>query len=487
MPRPAPAVPDAAVVAPELQEAYRLRGDARLETTDDGTLQLRQSRFRLVLDRLSASRRAVMLRLTEGWLTDSAVGELVADIEGESRILSAQVLLRRLVAHAWLSRRLQVAARPLLEIRPRVLGPGTLGPVVRHESGVAYRVSRLATIHGGADGLVAYRPLNGASVCLLDPRVGGLLALAGTDGCDVAAAAAQLEVSGAAAGRVLDELLTAGVLVSPAALETEARQPAGYWAPQELALHDLSRPGWHSWPVGGTYRFRGSIDPEPLHRTFPGASAVDLAVPDLAAVAAAEPSLSALIAARRSIRRHDDTHPISVRQLGEFLYRVQHTVPTGEADGQEVGHRPYPSGGGIGELELYAVVNNCAGLAGGLYHYDAVTHRLESIPGPRPAADRVLGYARAAAAMPSAPQVLIVMTARVARLMWKYEGLSYAMMLKHAGILTELMYLVATSMALAPCAVGAGDGAAFAALSGLDPLAEPGVGDFLLGSRTAPS
>jgi hypothetical protein len=47
------------------------------------------------------------------------------------------------------------------------------------------------------------------------------------------------------------------------------------------------------------------------------------------------------------------------------------------------------------------------------------------------------------------------------------------------------MYCVATAMGLAPCALGAGDPAAFAAATGLDPLGEGTVGEFILGSRPA--
>jgi len=102
--------------------------------------------------------------------------------------------------------------------------------------------------------------------------------------------------------------------------------------------------------------------------------------------------------------------------------------------------------------------------------------------------NHVLRYARAAAGISRLPQVLLVVTARIQRLMWKYEGLSYGMILKNAGVMTELMYLVATAMDLAPCALGAGHSAGFAALSGLDPLVEPSVADFILGSRQpAPS
>jgi hypothetical protein len=49
------------------------------------------------------------------------------------------------------------------------------------------------------------------------------------------------------------------------------------------------------------------------------------------------------------------------------------------------------------------------------------------------------------------------------------------------------MYLVATAMGLAPCALGSGDSAAFALLSGLDPLIEPSIADFALGTRAVTS
>jgi hypothetical protein len=45
------------------------------------------------------------------------------------------------------------------------------------------------------------------------------------------------------------------------------------------------------------------------------------------------------------------------------------------------------------------------------------------------------------------------------------------------------MYLVATAMRLAPCALGSGDADLAARALGLDYLRESSVGDFLLGSR----
>jgi hypothetical protein len=45
------------------------------------------------------------------------------------------------------------------------------------------------------------------------------------------------------------------------------------------------------------------------------------------------------------------------------------------------------------------------------------------------------------------------------------------------------MYLVATAMNLAPCAIGAGNSDLFAAAVGTDYYAETSVGEFILGSR----
>ncbi|WP_148046375.1 hypothetical protein [Halostreptopolyspora alba] len=80
------------------------------------------------------------------------------------------------------------------------------------------------------------------------------------------------------------------------------------------------------------------------------------------------------------------------------------------------------------------------------------------------------------------PQVLIVLSARFCRTMREYQGLSYALALKHLGVVRQLMYTVAVAMGLAPRALGAGDTEAFGEAVGSDHLAESSVGEFILGS-----
>jgi SagB-type dehydrogenase family enzyme len=207
-----------------------------------------------------------------------------------------------------------------------------------------------------------------------------------------------------------------------------------------------------------------------------------------AADTAADPPFAAVLEARRSIREYGET-PISARQLGEFLHRVAcvRELRPANADlsgAYETTLRPYPGGGACYELELYLVVQRCLNLPAGLYHYDPLAHCLRRLCGPSPRTEALLAHAAGAGGIPAgAPQVLIGVTARFARVSWKYGGLAYALVLKDVGALYQTMYLVATAMGLAPCALGGGDSDLLAAAIGSDYFAESAVGEFLLGSR----
>jgi SagB-type dehydrogenase family enzyme len=118
-----------------------------------------------------------------------------------------------------------------------------------------------------------------------------------------------------------------------------------------------------------------------------------------------------------------------------------------------------------------------------MYHYDSVAHRLREVrAATHPAVRRLV---RAAGTTPSGEpaQVLLVIAARMGRLMWKYEAMAYALTLKHVGVLQQTMYCVATAMNLAVCAVGLGDDDAFTEATGHDPLVECSVGELILGSH----
>jgi SagB-type dehydrogenase family enzyme len=266
----------------------------------------------------------------------------------------------------------------------------------------------------------------------------------------------------------------------------EDRDPARQrWELADLALHQRSRGDRTDQRLGGTFRFAENLQPlAPLKPPMSGTK-IELHRADLAALKLHDVSLTSAMEDRKSIRRHGST-PISVKQLGEFLDRAAGLRPAREMkyDGvpYDIRHRVYPGGGACHPLEIYVAARRCDGLAPGLYHYEAGAHALELL---RADSSEITTLLMSTATMMDdrePPQLLIVLTARFGRLSWKYEGIAYALLLKEVGVVFEAMYLVATAMGLAPCAVGAGDAAHFARLIGSDPLEESSVGEFLLGS-----
>jgi SagB-type dehydrogenase family enzyme len=368
-----------------------------------------------------------------------------------------------------------------------------LAPV--EPEGRTYLLSRFAYLRRMGGKIVLETPLCAARVVLNDPRATALvhaLAEAPTPAHDAHQATA---FPPDALAPMLSLLARAGFLtVAGPDGQTAEDEHAElrHWEFHDLLFHARSREGRHDGPFGNTYRLAGQCPLPPAVKPLMAAEAIELPRPDLATIEAHDPPLARVMEERRSLREYAP-QPITAAQLGEFLYRTvavrecrnyDAVTPVGSMDVQ-VTVRPYPSGGALYPLEVYPVVQACSGLATGLYHYDAGQHRLARLSDLTPEAQELLGRAAGATMIPSpAMQVLLVLTARFERVAWKYSGISYALILKDLGGLFQNMYLAATAMGLAPCAIGGGDADLFARAAGLDYYAEGSVGEFVLGSKT---
>ena len=368
---------------------------------------------------------------------------------------------------------------------------GTVKSLDASES--SFVLSRFAYIRREGSELVVESPQAAARVILHDPRA---LAIIGTMGqpattADVAARIADLPPAAVRAllgllddAGMLDE---AGMATSPGAgsnLELES------WEFHDLLFHSRSRRGRSDGRFGATYRL-AHRPPVPALKPTGDREWHDLEIPDLDRLAREDPSLSEVQRRRRSIRKYG-AQPITDRQLGEFLYRVGRVTERWRADvpapsdpvSMDFASRPYPSGGALYELELYAAVNNCRNLAAGLYDYDPEHHRLGRVAGATGDVGLLLDEAAASAGIGrETVQVLIILAARFQRIAWKYESIAYSLILKNVGVLFQTMYLAATAMGLAPCALGCGNSDVFARAAGTDYYVESSVGEFLLGSR----
>jgi SagB-type dehydrogenase family enzyme len=260
------------------------------------------------------------------------------------------------------------------------------------------------------------------------------------------------------------------------------------WDFHDLLFHARSTEGRHANPLGGVYPYAGLMAPLPAVRpSWPGEK-IDLR--NVSAAHSEEISPFAnLLRERHSTRVFDDQRPITLAELSRFLEgttRVQSqgksSLDLGEdSPAVEYASRPYPSGGGSWELELYLAVDRCEGLARGFYHYDAGGHALVPIGVGTHELDALLRGAEFAMGAPAVPQILITIAARFGRTTWKYSSLAYALILKDVGVLLQTLYLMTTEMGLGGCAIGTANIELFAKMTGLEFHIEGPVGQFALG------
>ncbi len=291
----------------------------------------------------------------------------------------------------------------------------------------------------------------------------------------------------------LDSPLVRRLLKSERFLEAESTESLAYqnaarmWEFHDLHFHWRNRAGGYSDPMGGVYPFIGQIDPLPAVR--PKWSGKRIPLP-----AASEDipshSLSEVLKRRRSHRKYDESRLITLEKLGVLLDRTAriqekqvHQVynALGQKETVETSWRPYPNGGASYELEIYPIVNRCNGLSKGMYHYDPDAHELVKIKDFDKELDLVFLDAKIATAFQADPQIILAISARFGRVMWKYRSIAYGVILRNVGALYQTLYLVATDIGLSPCGLGTGNPSRFARITGLDLIVESTVGDFILG------
>jgi SagB-type dehydrogenase family enzyme len=260
------------------------------------------------------------------------------------------------------------------------------------------------------------------------------------------------------------------------------------WDFHDLLFHARSTEGRHANPLGGVYPYAGLMAPLPAVRpSWPGEK-IDLR--NVSAAHSEEISPFAnLLRERHSTRVFDDQRPITLAELSRFLESTTCVQSQGKSSldlgedspAVEYASRPYPSGGGSWELELYLAVDRCEGLARGFYHYDAGGHALVPIGVGTHELDALLRGAEFAMGAPAVPQILITIAARFGRTTWKYSSLAYALILKDVGVLLQTLYLMTTEMGLGGCAIGTANIELFAKMTGLEFHIEGPVGQFALG------
>ncbi|MFC9993603.1 SagB family peptide dehydrogenase [Nocardia sp. NPDC127526] len=395
----------------------------------------------------------------------------LSEMTGGTESAEVATLLDRLAAGGWLTRTIRDGDRDLYTVRPFATPPAV--PAGSASTAV---LSKFTVIHRDSEGLVLEHPTSWCDLRIHDPR---LLALAA--GSTPSELGLSEEISAQLAADLHRGGFTADLATEDHTFTTRS------WTPSDLWFHRRSTLGPRvlTWDhFGPTKWAKDAFPPPPARKPAYSSEPLALPTPDLETLRIADPSLTAVLEDRRSTRAFDEANPITLAQLAELLYRTARTrsVET-TPDGDELPSRPYPSGGSVHELELYPVVRHVAGMAPGMYHYDSFDHALRPVaPADSPAVQRLLKTTSATLAEAAEPQVVLLMGARAGRVMWSYEGVPYANILKHVGVLMQTLYLAATAMGLGAVAQGFSDTAAFTAATGVDELEECNVGSMIIGT-----
>ncbi len=425
--------------------------------------------------------------LKAGNTTPESLVQGLAELEGQAAGEQFGQILQQLDERGWLS----YAVLPLAVVIPMV-DSAELNLTEPYWTQTRLSLSRFAYQHPYEGTMVLESPLSKFRVKLLDWRASAILAQLAQPQT-LGSLTPPPYLGAETAYQFLNLLWAAGFLTAdpePPSLQL--------WDFHNLLFHSRSRLGRHDYPVK-------DIDIEqwsdfPVVKPPMSDQIVPLPRPNLGALMCNDATLTEAIEARKSVREYDDNHPITIKQLGELLYRTARVKELlgveewfgknwrevigfkADIDYGELSRRPYPGGGAMYELEIYPVVRHCQGLNQGLYHYDPLNHQLEQIVESNDILVAIVGDKLRKVIEQQRPQVLFVITARFGRLFRRYRSVGYSLVLKHVGVLQQNFYLVATNMSLASCALGVGDSDAFARVTGLDYVEESAVGEFLLGS-----
>jgi SagB-type dehydrogenase family enzyme len=336
-------------------------------------------------------------------------------------------------------------------------------PLPRRERS-SVRLSRFSLLRAGDEGLRLENPEASCAVLVRSAALSGWLH----------EAAAPLAIDPAQEmGQALDVLTQARFLVEADTGETTAEAT---WEFHDRLFHRRTRRFDDLLGHGNTRRFDETFPTERATRPDYGGAVITLPPPQ----PAGGRGFYEVLDARRSGRAMSE-EALGIEEVAALLHRATRVLPAGDVGPDQL-RRPYPSAGGIHELEFYLAVDRCNGLASGFYHYGGDRHALVALPESETYARMMLEYCAQAWGQPGQlPQAMVVIASRMPRLARKYEGIAYRLSLLDAGVALQTLHLVATELGLVGAAAGSGDPRLFAAATGNTTWEETSIAEFGFG------
>ncbi|MEM8962816.1 MAG: putative peptide maturation dehydrogenase [Acidobacteriota bacterium] len=161
----------------------------------------------------------------------------------------------------------------------------------------------------------------------------------------------------------------------------------------------------------------------------------------------ADSSLSSLLSRRTTVRDFDRTRAMTLEQLATLVHQVWGCHGVSRFADVTLLRRTSPSGGSLHSVEVYPVVLRVAGLASGIYHYNAERHALDQLKTVnREDLEQLVSEVGVGQHWMADASVVFVMTARFPRSYWKYpkSARAFGVVLMDVGHLGQTFYLSAT-------------------------------------------
>ncbi|AUG55578.1 cytochrome P450 [Thalassospira marina] len=436
---------------------------------------------------LSVVNAITSLANTDGYNLDQ-LATTVAATGQATDVAFLYFMLETLGKRALLQYSLQIDGQKRLSVQP--MRYGELFTPARLDANSSYQLSRFAHCRQHEGAFILETPLSGIKISIHQPDLAQILHTLSSP-LSVQHTCNHLKnINPRIISDIFAYLLAARAIcpINADGIAEEDTHPAlRQWEFHDLTFHAHTRSGSHSDPLGAYFPFDGIIPAPPALKPLPEGEVVHLPCPETTPPHQ-EPGFQTVMEQRHSWRHHDDENPITLEELGTFLFRTAriralYDISPERGQKYQESNRPYPNGGAMYELELYVTVRLCQGLEAAIYYYDAAAHQLIRVDTSETHRQKLLRQASISAAGAPEPQILFTMTSRFERMSWKYRSMAYATTLKHVGVLMGSMYLVATAMGLAPCALGNGLSELKLDTNALDYFSESPVGDFMLGRK----
>ncbi|MBL7714774.1 MAG: SagB family peptide dehydrogenase [Bdellovibrionales bacterium] len=241
-------------------------------------------------------------------------------------------------------------------------------------------------------------------------------------------------------------------------------QELRYWEEADLGFHRQSLE-FERGPWGGTYRMgrpkpKASRNPRPEMRILLGSKKTG--------------SLSSVIQKRAS-NRNFSHKAVSIQKLSRFL---------NQCFGIQGKKRPFASGGGIYEQQLYLAIADHPSIPPGFYRVNSGQSCLEKWKTENDS-KLVLAWQQVAlqnlAPSKVAPPIVGILTSRHALLAIKYERIAYRLSLLNAGCFLQAAALSAADLRLAFCPLGSVNPSLFEKTTKIKMMEESPVAAFALG------